>query len=165
MAHVDPPQPSHLEMFAFFRMGLATGIVPKEAVVAWADNELIQPGVPSYEVIELSLSGHLPYSQLVWLLGSFQEGADYCLSLNLLLAQAGAVLVQSPDRVVAILMGLRLLLAEAHLPHDVKTGLMDLKADLDAHEFHVIPQAKLVESVTTFLSRYADYRRFLLSVP
>jgi hypothetical protein len=54
------------EIFEFFRMGLAIGVITKEQIIAWADREINLQKKPEPDVIELSLSGQLKISQVLW---------------------------------------------------------------------------------------------------
>jgi len=146
------------DVFGYFRMGLVTGIVDKRSVVEWADNEIVRNPIPGHEVIELSLSSNRPYSQIIWLLSSFEGEPDYDLPLKLLLARAGVLLDQDPSRASAIIMGLRLLIEEEHLSKDVKSQLADLKSYLDMYKQTNISFEDLTTRLSSFLDRYADYR-------
>lgn len=152
------------DAIGFFRMGLATGLVDKQAVVDWADREIMASRTPGSDVIELSLAGNKSYSQVVWLLGEFEGQPDYGASLGLLLARAGTILEQDPGRAGEIIMGLRLLNAEMYTPQDVKAQLIDLDRDLDQYNQGRLSYAELLERLTSFLAAYSAYRAQLASL-
>ena len=59
-----------------------TGLIKKEEVINWADHELLASDKPDHEVIDLSLAGHMPYSQIIGLLNTFQGNPDHSLPLE-----------------------------------------------------------------------------------
>ena len=152
----------HKQAFGYFRMGLVTGILDKQALVEWADQQILQDPVPEWEVIELSLSGHLPYSQLVRLLTGFQGAADYDLPLKALFARAGIWLEEDPGRAVRIIQGLRLLNEEEYLPADIRRPLADLDGCLDLHRQNGIDLDELTARLSAFLKQYAGYRSLVI---
>jgi GNAT superfamily N-acetyltransferase len=152
------PEIQHKDVFGFFRMGLVTGIVDKQAVVTWADSEILQTSSPSHEIIELSLSGNHSYSQLVDLLSQFQGKANYDLPLKLLCAQAGMRLEQEPSQASTLIMGLRLLTAEYFLPGEIRSQLKDLDNWLGLHRQGTISLEELSEHLSRFLEPSKRYR-------
>jgi hypothetical protein len=149
------------DAYSYFRMGLVTGIVDKQSLVEWADNEIVRNPEPDRAMFELSLSGSRPHSQTIWLLHEFERGADYSLSLSLLLARAGILLEQDPEQASAIIMGLRLLNEEEYFPKDVRSNIADLRDHLDRYEQASIPFDDLVERLSEFLNKYAHHRGLL----
>ena len=147
--------------FSYFRMGLVTGLVDKSALVAWADHQIMSTDHPAAAIMELSLSGNRPHSELLWLLHGCERGADYSLSLSLLLAHAGDLLRQDPDRAAEIVMGLRLLNEEEYFPKDVSARLLALRTDLQEHERGGISAAELSARLAAFLEPYAVCRDLL----
>lgn len=124
------------DAFGYFRMGLVTGIVEKQALVEWADNEIDRNPVPEHEIVELSLSGNLPHSQIIRLLNSFEGQADYDLSLGLLTE-------------------------EEYFPEDVTRRLADLRKSLDLYEQTIISFDDLSGQLSRFLEENSDYRPLL----
>jgi hypothetical protein len=149
------------DAFGYFRMGLVTGIVDKDALVDWADREIARTPEPEHEVIELALTGRWPYSQIIRLLTGFEGKADYSLSLRLLLAQAGMILEREPDRVTDIVMGLRLLNEEEYFPRNVKVRIAGLKKQLDLFRQGSITIDELTSQLSSLLDEYRDYRQVL----
>lgn len=149
------------DAYSYFRMGLVTGIVDKQSLVEWADNEIIRNPKPERAIFELSLSGTRPHSQTIWLLHEFERGADYSLSLKLLLARAGILLEQDPEQASAIIMGLRLLNEEEYFPKDVRSKIAGLRDHLDMYEQARITFDDLTERLSEFLSKFADFRALL----
>lgn len=119
--------PGYKELFGYFRMGLVTGLVSKEALIAWADQEIINQTITPVEIIELSLCGKRPYSEIIWLLSQFEHGSNYQTSINLILAQAALRLEQASQSAKIIILGLRLLIEEEWLTKDLKQQLQTLK--------------------------------------
>jgi hypothetical protein len=149
------------DAYSYFRMGLVTGIVDKQSLVDWADSVIVRDPNPERAIFDLSLSGRRRHSQIIWMLNRFERGADYTLSLKLLLAQAGVSLERDPGRASAIIMGLRLLNEEAYFPKDVGSKIADLKDHLDTYEKGETPYDELVQRLSQFLGEYADYTSLL----
>ena len=149
------------DAFSYFRMGLVTGLVDKAALIAWTDHQIMQTDSPSNALLELSLSGDRPYSELLWLLHGYERGADYSLSLRLLLAHAGVLLRQDPTRAADIIMGLRLLNEEEYFPKPIKVQLIALRAALDAYQRGEITESELNRHVVDFLQPYIDHAPLL----
>jgi hypothetical protein len=151
-------QPNDSQIFGYFRMGLAIGIVERQAVIAWADRTLLEDPSPSNELIELSLSGHLPYSQLIRLLTSFVPLPDYDLPIKLLLAHAGLSLEREPDRTVDLVISLRLLDAEEYLPGHIRASLADLSLANDQYCQGFLAFPAFFDQVFGFLRPYQSWR-------
>jgi hypothetical protein len=151
------PDPSHKDLFVFFRLGLVTGLIDRQSVVAWADREILAGAVPDFEIAELSLAGGLSYSRMVGLLGGFVDAPVYGLPLKLLLALAGLKLREDPGGAERIILGLRLLNAEAHLPGEYRTRLGELEADLASYWKAGLSPEELSARLSRFLAPFADY--------
>ncbi len=146
------------EAFAYFRMGLVTGIVQKEALVDWADRQILETTIPGDEIIELSLTQRQPYSQVIWLLNAYQGGVDIDLPLKALLARAGLRFAEEPAGAVNIVMGLRLLNAEVYLPEAIRHALFELEDCLESFREGSLPYHALAEALKSFLDGYVEYR-------
>jgi hypothetical protein len=146
-----------LNVFSYFRMGLVTGLVDKQTLIAWADGEVMRQPIPQPEVMELSLSVNRPYSEIIWLLSSFEGEADYDLPLKLLFARAGMLLRQDASRAPKIVMGLRLLNEEEYLDKSLRAQLSDLVTALKMTERGDISMDDLLARVSLFLSDYDAY--------
>jgi hypothetical protein len=142
-------------------MGLVTGIVEKRELIVWADREIVRCPKPDDEIIQLSLCGSRPYSEIIWLLSSFEGELDYALSLPLLLARAGISFERDPRRARDIVMGLRLLNEEEKLPKDVRTQLLSLRDQLERCDQRGASPDALAERLSRFLEGYASYRPLL----
>ena len=151
----------HRDAFGYFRMGLVTGLIDKSALVAWADREILRDRTPGHALIELSLSGRRPYSQIIRLLTGFERGADYRVSLKLLFARAGRLLEAEPGRAADIIMGLRLLNEEEYFPAEIKARLLGLRADLELHRQGALSAEDLTDRLAGFLAPFAAYRELL----
>jgi hypothetical protein len=158
-------KPTKKQVLGYYRMGLVTGIVDKGSVVTWADQEIMQSPVPEDDIIELSLSSRLPYSQMIRLLSSFQGEPDYDLPLKLLFARAGILFEEDPGRAVAILMGLRLLNEEEYLPKELRSQITGLQKSLDLYKQAELPFEELAGCLSGFLDRSIDYRSLVLQIP
>ena len=115
----------------YFRMGLVTGLVEIDSLVAWADRMILHTDEPDEIVIDLSLSGRLPHSRLIWLLSQFEETPDYDRPLTLLLGRAATILDEDPDRLEAVIMGLRLLNEEEYFPTAIGREIDGLRQKLE----------------------------------
>jgi hypothetical protein len=147
--------------FGYFRMGLVTGIVEKQELIQWADREIIRSLQPEHEIIELSLCGRRPHSEILWLLSSFEGELTYGLSLRLLLARAGLAFERDPTRARELILGLRLLKEEAKLPKGVKSQLVTFQNKLQGYERGSVSLDQLGADLSRFLERYAKYRPLL----
>jgi hypothetical protein len=148
-------------VYTFFRLGLVSGLVPKPAVFAWVDRQILERAIPSEALIELSLSERLPYSQVAHLLNVYQEGAAIDLPARLLLAQAGRLLAQDAGRVVSIVQGLCLLNAEYFLSKELRAGITSLEACLANYRQGKATQAALVKCLAGYLRRFVGYAGIL----
>ncbi|MBN1580402.1 MAG: hypothetical protein JXA89_06840 [Anaerolineae bacterium] len=146
-----------MNVFSYFRMGLVTGLVDKQTLIAWADSEIMRQPIPQPEIMELSLSMNRPYSEIIWLLSSYEYKADYDLPLKLLFARAGMLLDQDASRAPEIVMGLRLLNEEEHLDKGLRVQLSDLDRCREMTSRGEIAKDDLVERLSRFLADYAAY--------
>lgn len=147
-------------IYCFFRMGLATGILERPVVVAWADRMILERAQLTEEMMELSLSAKLPYSQLVKDLNLYQGAKpDHDLAAKLLLAEAERQLAEQPGRAVALLRNLRLLLAEGFLPLEIRRELAELDKLLELY-FHnqLAVEVEVIHArLSGFLERYREF--------
>ena len=138
-------------------MGLVTGLVDKQTLIAWADSEIMRQPIPQPEIMELSLSMNRPYSEIIWLLSSFEGETDYDLPLKLLFARAGMLLDQDASRAAEIVMGLRLINEEEHRDKDLRAQLSDLDRCREMTRRGEIAKDDLVGRLSRFLANYAAY--------
>lgn len=164
MPEMDP-KPTKKQMLGYFRMGLVTGVVEIRSVVEWADHEIMQSPIPEDDIIELSLSGRLPYSQIIRILSSFQGEPDYDLPLKLLFARAGILYEEDPGRAAQLLMGLRLLNEEEYLPKEIRSQINELQKALDLYQQKILPHQEFAGCLSGFLDRYIDYRSLVFQIP
>jgi hypothetical protein len=157
--------PTHKAMYNYFRMALVTGLVDREAVIAWADQELLLCPRPSEELMDLSLSGRLPYSQMIRLLNAYQEPPDFGLPLQMVFARAGLLLEGNPHRTGDLIMGLRLLAAEERIDPQVKRALCELDGLLDAYHQSLVSFDEVARRLEGFLEPYNSYRRWVYPPP
>ena len=119
------------DAFGYFRLGLVTGLVESAEVIDWADRMLENGYHTDERLVELSLSGRRPPSELIWLLSSFDHELGHELAIGLLLARAGDILERDPGRALEIGLGLRLLHEEMVLPAALRKELAALKSLLE----------------------------------
>ncbi len=150
--------PTHQQVYSYFRMGIATGIVAKEDVIAWADAELLRQPEPSPGLIELSLSGQLPYSQLLHILNALQLAPDYDLPLNLLLSPAGLLLEADPSQAPRLVTCLSLLLPEEYLSKVIKAQITILAEEVQLLEPGGLDLKELQKQLKRFLKPYRKYQ-------
>ena len=150
-------QPQLADIFGYFRLGLTAGLVPKLEPVEWADRHILSQDTPPSGAIELSLSASQSYSEVIYLL-SHHQNHDKRMALNLVFARAGLELERNPSRTVDLIVGLRLLLEETHLPADVQAGLLQLKQSLETHKQGGLSSEALRAELTSFLEDYQPYR-------
>ena len=146
------------DVFGYFRLGLATGLVDRGAVIAWADREVLRRPVPQNEIIELCLSGHLPYSQLIWLLTSYHPSLDYDLPVRLVLARA-ALLLDEHHPPEELLTSIGLLAAEARLPEEIRALLRELDSNLG-----YLSTPELLGRLGGLLAPYREYQPLLREI-
>jgi hypothetical protein len=144
-------------IYAFLRLGLVTGLLPKAAVVRWADREIMRTAYPSEEVIELALSEKLTYSQVIHMLNIFQGFPDLDLPVKLLLGRAGQLLEANPSQTERIIMGLRLVNAEEHVPVEVRGQITSLGELYERYRQGLVRQEELTETLAVFLQDYRGY--------
>ena len=149
------------QIYAYFRMGLATGVVEPQAVIAWADGELLRNPAAGHETLDLALAGRLPLSQLMYLLSSFVIFPDYGLPLDLLLAHAGLLLERDPSRAPWLIQNLNLLSAEVKLSKAVKERLGELDA---CRVLGLLSPDELHARLSAFLGEYAEFRPLVLQI-
>ena len=149
---------SEEEVFTFFRLGLATGIVEPKTLVAWADKEIENNPNFSPEVIELSLSGSLPISEVLWLLNSFIVFTKYERPMQLLFAAAGVFLEREEKTDVEIISSLLLVNAEGYLPENVKEEMATLGNILENYRREQLSPSDLRIRLAEFLNPYSRFR-------
>lgn len=155
-------QLSQPDIFTFFRMGLATGLLDREAVIAWADRKIMESGIPDPRIMELSLASGQPFSQLIGLLNQLLHGyVEYDVPLKLLFARAGLLLEDHPGKAMEIAQGLVLLLAEEFLPRNVRNELHSVEGDLELFGLSLLSIQSLRNRLAGFLDGYAEYSPFL----
>lgn len=149
---------SKQEMFCYWRMGLVTGILDRQAAIAWADREILSTQIPDQDLIELSLAGRMTYSQMIYLLNRLQ-GAPACdRPLKALLAEAGRLLEAEPGRALEIARGLRLINSEEYLPGEARGQLAELEACLGQFLEGRLPEAEFIRVLGEWLSIYWPYQ-------
>lgn len=116
--------------------------------------------LPKPEIIELSLCGKRPYSEIIWPLSQFEHGSHYPTTINLILARAGILAEEAGSQIIDIIMGLRLLIEEEWLAKDVKAQLHTLK-NLEQYQNQAITHDSLAEQLNQFLTPYHVYRPHL----
>jgi len=140
-------------------MGMVTGLIKKEEVINWADHELLASDKPDHEVIDLSLAGHMPYSQIIGLLNTFQGNPDHKLPVYMVLAHA---LYRSNNHLlddVKIIMGIRLIKAEANMDKEIIEGLTIIEEGLKDHTNNRLPIEGLHQILISFLNQYSKYQK------
>jgi len=158
---MPPASLSDLDAYGYFRLGLATGLVDRSAPIAWADRQIMSDRPPTSEILELSLSGHLPYSQLIRLLTICHPSLDYDLPLFMLLARAGMLLESGERSAAELAYSLSLLLAEASLPELVKGTISELDESLGEERAGRITPQELAGRLAQVLAPYEVYREWL----
>jgi len=148
-------------LFCYFRIGPVTGLLDRQSVIAWADEEIIKNPSAGDDVIELALASQQSYSQIIWLLNRLQDNADIDLPIKMLLARAGVLLEQQPEQATEIGMGLQLLLAEEFLPGEIRSLLRVMENDLESTPLSPIAADDLARRLSAFLGDYAIYRGLL----
>jgi hypothetical protein len=157
----QPESLSDQAVYTFFRLGLVTGLVPKPAVFAWVDRQILSRARLTEALIELSLSEKLSYSQVAHLLNVYQEGADIELPARMLLAQAGRLLRQDASQAARLIQSLGLLNAEYYLSRELRAGIASLEGCLQEFRQGKLAQAALAKCLTDYLRRYTRYGRLV----
>lgn len=153
--------PNYNDAYEYFRLALATGLLDIPSVIAWADEELMRCDAPPAELIELSLSGRMPYSQIIRQLNVFKDGWEGELPVYLLLARAGRLLADAPASAPCVLTGLWLLNAEARLPRAVHAALPALNGAYEQHRRSHLGIEAVRAFLEDFLAPYHAYRAAL----
>jgi hypothetical protein len=147
------------DKFEFFRIGMVTGLIQKEEVVRWADAELLSGGKPDPEVIEVSLAGRLPYSQIIGLMNTFRGNPDHRLPVNMALAYALSKSRGNPGNAGEIIQGIRLIRAEYGIEGRVSEGLAALENDLERNRTGALSAGELHDRLLEFLAGFATYQK------
>ncbi len=143
-------------------MALVLGFLIPKQVSDWADRQLLSRSTISEEIIELSLSARLPFSQIIKNLNLYQGAHDYGLPLNLVLAHAGVILDGDPAVApMKLWLGLRLLLAEDNLPATVRQRLLALEDNSGGLELQKTDPSEFRNEIRIFLSPYQEWRDLL----
>lgn len=144
-------------VYTFFRLGLVTGLIPKPAIFAWVDRQILERAQLSEALIELSLSERLSYSQVAHLLNIYQEGASIELPAKMLLALTGQLLRKDASQVCRIIQALGLLNAEYYLSTELREGIKELEKCLQSHREGKATEAALVKCLAGYLRRFANH--------
>lgn len=147
----QPGHPTLLQMFTYHRLGLATGLVSLGELHAWVDAQILKTLAPQPELIELSLSGRLPVSQVLRLLNLYQGAPDTGVPFQLLFQQAARLLARDASSAPGIIRGLCLLLAEEYLTGGLRPQLVELQAGLNLYDSGQLPAQALHTRLNRFL--------------
>lgn len=151
------PVPARRDLICFYRMGIVTGLAEPGEVIAWADGEIMADPNVEYGIIELSLSGRVPHSQLLYLLTRLQDLPVYDPALGMILARARKRLAGDPSCAADLVANLRLLAVEEKLPKEVKAGLHGLDEALYEYRNERMSAERLHDETAGFLEHYAVY--------
>jgi hypothetical protein len=146
------------DKFEFFRIGMVTGLIEKEEVINWADRELLSSDKPDHEVIEVALAGRLPYSQIIFLLNTFQGNPDHDVPVKMVLAYALFKTRDNIDKTKEIIQGIRLIKAEYGIDRHIVKGLTALEEGLESVRNGKIKIEELHQNLISFLMEYSDYQ-------
>jgi len=146
------------DKFEFFRIGLVAGLIEKEEVINWADQELLTNDRPDSEVIEVSLAGKLSISQIVGLLNTFNGPPDHDLPIKMVLVHAYSKVQNNINQTREIIQGIRLIEAEPRIDPGIIRGLSELEESLDRHSNSELSIEDLHTDLLQFLSHYAKYK-------
>jgi hypothetical protein len=145
-------------IFEFFRMGMVTGLMTKEQVIQWADMEILHNGSIDPDLLELSLSGRLPYSQLLGVMNTFEGIPDYTTTINWVLTYASIQKIEDYDDIKRIVQGIRLLKAEAHIEKEVSNKITKLEEDSLKYELSNITKQIMMKRLNTFIDDYSQFK-------
>jgi hypothetical protein len=145
------------DKFEFFRVGVVAGLIEKEKIINWADQELLTNDTPDPEVVEVSLAGGLSYSQIAGLLNTFNGPPDHDLPIKMLLAYALTIVQDNIDQTKKTIQGIRLIKAEPRIDSGIIQGLSKLEEGLDRHLNGELSIENLHADLLQFLSQYAEY--------
>jgi hypothetical protein len=148
----------------FLRLGLVTGLIERQAVINWADRQILERPVPEEFIIELALSSRQPYSQMIWMLNHMQGAPEYELPLKMIFARAGILLEEDAGRAKKIAQGLSLLMAEEYLPKETREQLYSLEDNLELYQLELITLEDFQERLSSFLRGFIDSRRLLVGI-
>jgi hypothetical protein len=140
-------------VYTFFRLGL----VPKAAIFAWVDRQILERTRLTEALIELLLAERLPYSLVARLLNIYQEGVSIDRPAKMLLALAGYLLQQDASQAKRIIQALYLLNAKYYLSAELREGLGELEKCLQSYQCGEVTQAALVKCLGRTLRYYIGY--------
>lgn len=155
---------NYKDIFEFFRLALVSCLMEKEEMIQWADEELLTKNPMNNDVIELSLSGRLPYSQLIGLLNTFQGTADRELPVKLLFAYAISKYSTNIDQIQALISGFQVLKAENYCNKEVKKQLTALENHLACYKKSKLTLEELQNHLELFLNQYIEYQDIVASI-
>lgn len=151
-------------IFEFLRLGLVTCLMEKQEVIQWADEEILSSKKSNNDVIELSLSGQLPYSQLIGLLNTFQGIPNRQSLTQLLLSYARNKYLLNPDQSQVIISGLQVLKAENYCDKVLGKQLTMLENHLIRYENSELTSEELQIELENFLNQYSAYQEDVYSI-
>ncbi len=155
---------NYKDIFEFFRLALVSCLMEKKEVIHWADEELLTKNPINNDVIELSLSGQLPYSQLIGMFNTFQGIADRELPVKLLFSYALSKDSTNIDQIQAVISGLQVLKAENYCNEEVKKQLKALENHLDCYKKSKLTLDELQYHLGFFLKQYIEYQKIVTSI-
>jgi hypothetical protein len=155
---------NYKEIFEFFRLALVTCIMEKEELIKWADDELLFRDDVNNDIIELSLSGKLPYSQLIGLLNTFQGIPDHQLPIKLLFAYVISKCSADKEQIQSLISGLQMVKAEAHVEKKTVKEINELENDLAFYQKSELTLDELHEKLESFLNQYIEYQGVVKSI-
>lgn len=152
---------TYKEAITYFRMGLATGLVSKQELIDWTDREILRNEEVEPDIVELSLCGKRPYSEIIWLLGQLEHGSHYATSFNLIIARADQLWQEGTTPTADIIVGLRLLIEELWIEKPTKLQLQALNESLTQYKNQAINHDNLANQLNQFLAPYRPYQALL----
>lgn len=155
---------TYKDIFEFFRLALVSCLMEKEELIQWADEELLTKNLMNNDVIELSLSGQLPYSQLIGMLNTFQGIADRELPAKLLFSYALSKDSTNINQIQALISGFQVLNAENYCNKEVKKQLTVLENHLARYKKSKLTLEELQNHLDLFLNQYIEYQDIVASI-
>jgi hypothetical protein len=143
------------DIFEFFCILLAIGLITKEEVINWADNEILIKNSIDNDLIELSLSGSKSLSQLLVVMNLFNGKADYKKVICFVLAYASKITIENEEEAKRLIYEISLLKAEWHLSKELIDSINQLAWDLEKLEKKMINLEELNRRIILFFERYS----------
>jgi hypothetical protein len=143
---------------------LAIGLIQKEEIINWADEEILAKINIDTDLIELSLSGSKTISQLLVVMNLFEGKANYEKVIKCVLAYSSMKDHENEIDIKRLIQEISLLKAEAHIGREITHSINKLEWDLEKLEKRMISREEMQCQMKDFFSNYTIYEKEIQSI-